>query len=92
MSRRRRGFTLLEMMVVILVMSTIMMLTVFHCALTMAYESVFPFFARAQLQMTTAKDLFALMGATVENDRPRRPPISVRRVQRFQRDRRSQCS
>jgi MFS family permease len=37
---------------------TIIMLTVFHCALTMAYESVFPFFARAQLQMTTARDLF----------------------------------
>jgi MFS family permease len=36
----------------------IMLLTVFHCALTMAYESVFPFFARAQLQMTSARDLF----------------------------------
>jgi MFS family permease len=35
-----------------------MMLTVFHCALTMAYESAFPFFARAQLGLTTAKDLF----------------------------------
>jgi MFS family permease len=37
---------------------TIVLLTVFHCALTMAYESVFPFFARAQLQLTAAKDLF----------------------------------
>jgi MFS family permease len=37
----------------------VMLLTVFHCALTMAYESVFPFFARTQLGMRTAKDLFA---------------------------------
>jgi MFS family permease len=37
---------------------TIVLLTVFHCALTMAYESVFPFFARAQLRLTAAKDLF----------------------------------
>jgi MFS family permease len=36
----------------------VVLLTVFHCALTMAYESVFPFFARAQLQLTSAKDLF----------------------------------
>jgi MFS family permease len=36
----------------------VVLLTVFHCALTMAYESVFPFFARAQLRLTTAKDLF----------------------------------
>ena len=36
----------------------IILLTVFHCALTMAYESVFPFFARAQLRLTGAKDLF----------------------------------
>jgi MFS family permease len=34
------------------------LLTVFHCALTMAYESAFPFFARTQLSMTSAKDLF----------------------------------
>jgi MFS family permease len=32
--------------------------TVLHCALTMAFESVFPFFSRAQLGMTTEKDLF----------------------------------
>jgi MFS family permease len=37
---------------------TIMLLTVFHCALTMAYEAMFPFFARAQLQLTAARDLF----------------------------------
>jgi MFS family permease len=37
---------------------TVILLTVFHCALTMAYESVFPFFARVQLQLTGAKDLF----------------------------------
>jgi hypothetical protein len=37
---------------------TIVLLTVFHCALTMAYESVFPFFARVQLQLAGAKDLF----------------------------------
>jgi MFS family permease len=36
----------------------LMLVTVFHCALTMAYESAFPFFSRAQLGMTTAKDLF----------------------------------
>lgn len=35
-----------------------MLLTVFHCALTMAYEAVFPFFARNQLGMVNAKDLF----------------------------------
>jgi MFS family permease len=34
-------------------------LTVLHCALTMAYESILPFFARTQLGMNTAKDLFA---------------------------------
>jgi MFS family permease len=37
---------------------TVVLLTVFHCALTMAYESVFPFFARAQLRLTGTKDLF----------------------------------
>ena len=37
---------------------TVILLTVFHCALTMAYESVFPFFARVQLQLTGARDLF----------------------------------
>ncbi len=37
---------------------SLMLLTVFHCALTMAYESAFPFFSRAQLGMKTAKDLF----------------------------------
>jgi MFS family permease len=36
----------------------VILLTVFHCALTMAYESVFPFFARVQLQLTGARDLF----------------------------------
>jgi MFS family permease len=38
---------------------SLMLLTVLHCALTMAYESAFPFVARTQLGMTTAKDLFA---------------------------------
>jgi MFS family permease len=33
-------------------------LNVFHCALTMAYESAFPFFARIQLGMTTTRELF----------------------------------
>jgi MFS family permease len=33
-------------------------LTVFHCALTMAYESAFPFVARSQLGMVEAQDLF----------------------------------
>jgi MFS family permease len=37
---------------------TIILLTVFHCALTMAYEAMFPFFARAQLHLTAARDLF----------------------------------
>jgi len=36
----------------------IMVLTIFHCALTMAYEAAFPFFARSQLDMTTSKALF----------------------------------
>jgi MFS family permease len=36
----------------------VVLLTVFHCALTMAYESVFPFFARAQLGLTSVRDLF----------------------------------
>src|SRR5262245_20154035 len=37
----------------------LMLLTVLHCALTMAYEAAFPFVARTQLGMSTAKDLFA---------------------------------
>ena len=37
----------------------LMLLTVLHCALTMAYEAAFPFVARTQLGMNTAKDLFA---------------------------------
>jgi MFS family permease len=35
-----------------------MLLTVFHCALTMAYEAAFPFFARTQLGLTSARELF----------------------------------
>jgi MFS family permease len=35
------------------------LLTVLHCALTMAYESILPFFARTQLGMITTRDLFA---------------------------------
>lgn len=34
------------------------LLTVFHCALTMAYESAFPFVARNQLGMVATTDLF----------------------------------
>ena len=37
----------------------LMLLTVLHCALTMAYEAAFPFVARTQLGLSTAKDLFA---------------------------------
>lgn len=37
---------------------SIIAVTVLHCALTMAFESVFPYFSRAQLGMTTEKDLF----------------------------------
>ncbi len=37
----------------------LMLLTVLHCALTMAYEAAFPFVARTQLGMSAAKDLFA---------------------------------
>lgn len=37
---------------------SLVLVTVLHCALTMAFESVFPFFSRAQLGMTTEKDLF----------------------------------
>jgi MFS family permease len=37
----------------------LMLLTVLHCALTMAYEAAFPFVARTQLGMSSAKDLFA---------------------------------
>lgn len=36
-----------------------MLMAVFHCALTMAYEAAFPFVARTQLGLTDAKDLFA---------------------------------
>lgn len=36
-----------------------MLMAVFHCALTMAYEAAFPFVARTQLGLTAAKDLFA---------------------------------
>ena len=35
-----------------------MLITVFHCALTMAYEAAFPFVARTQLGLTADKDLF----------------------------------
>lgn len=37
---------------------SLMLLTVLHCALTMAFESVFPFFSRAQLGMQAENDLF----------------------------------
>lgn len=37
---------------------SIVLLTVLHCALAMAFESVFPFYSRAQLGMKTGKDLF----------------------------------
>jgi MFS family permease len=40
------------------VVFSIIAVTVLHCALTMAFESVFPYFSRAQLGMTTEKDLF----------------------------------
>ena len=33
-------------------------LTVLHCALTMAFESVFPFFSRTELGLETKRDLF----------------------------------
>ena len=36
----------------------IMILTVLHCALTMAFESVLPYFSRSILGMTTGGDLF----------------------------------
>jgi MFS family permease len=36
----------------------IMILTVLHCALTMAYEAVLPYFARSILGMTTGGELF----------------------------------
>ncbi|MGE3538181.1 MAG: MFS transporter [Candidatus Tectimicrobiota bacterium] len=36
-----------------------MLMAVFHCALTMAYEAAFPFVARTQLGLTADKDLFA---------------------------------
>jgi MFS family permease len=37
---------------------SLMLITVIHCALTMAYEAAFPFVARTQLGLTTATDLF----------------------------------
>src|SRR5262249_24820780 len=37
---------------------SIMVLTVLHCALTMAFESVFPYFSRAMLGMQTGEELF----------------------------------
>ena len=40
-------------------MRSLILLTVCHCALTMAYESAFPWVARTQLGMHAAKDLFA---------------------------------
>ncbi len=36
----------------------LVVLTVLHCALTMAFESVFPFFSRTQLGLETERDLF----------------------------------
>jgi MFS family permease len=36
-----------------------MLITVVHCALTMAYEAAFPFVARTQLGLTADKELFA---------------------------------
>ena len=40
------------------VLLSIILLTVFHCALTMAFESVFPFYSRSQLGLETGRDLF----------------------------------
>src|SRR5712691_13066841 len=40
-------------------MRSLILLTVCHCALTMAYESAFPVVARTQLGMHAAKNLFA---------------------------------
>jgi MFS family permease len=40
-------------------MRALMLVTVCHCALTMAYESAFPFVARTQLGLHAAKGLFA---------------------------------
>jgi MFS family permease len=37
---------------------SLMVLTVLHCALTMAYEAAFPFVARTQLGLSSARDLF----------------------------------
>jgi len=37
---------------------SIILLTVFHCALVMAFESVFPYFSRAMLGMKAEKELF----------------------------------
>jgi MFS family permease len=37
---------------------SLMLLTLCHCALTIAYESAFPFMARTQLGLRAAKDLF----------------------------------
>src|SRR5713101_2609068 len=40
-------------------MRSLILVTVCHCALTIAYESAFPLVARTQLGMHAAKDLFA---------------------------------
>jgi len=40
-------------------MRSLILVTLCHCALTMAYESAFPLVARTQLGMHAAKDLFA---------------------------------
>ena len=40
-------------------MRALILVTVCHCALTMAYESAFPLVARTQLGLQAAKDLFA---------------------------------
>src|SRR6266446_6555267 len=40
-------------------MRSLILVTVCHCALTMAYESAFPLVARTQLGLHAAKDLFA---------------------------------
>lgn len=37
---------------------SLILLTVLHCAITMAFESVFPFYSRAQLGMESGKELF----------------------------------
>ena len=40
-------------------MRSLILVTLCHCALTMAYESAFPLVARTQLGLHAAKDLFA---------------------------------